>query len=54
MTLVELLKLLRAKLATLSSARATATATGDLARVVMLDEQIAETQQTLDQLRTLE
>jgi hypothetical protein len=53
MSLAELIQLVQAKLAALNSARASAAAVGDINQVVLLDAQIAETQLTLDQLKTL-
>jgi hypothetical protein len=53
MSLAELIQLVQAKLAALNSARASAAAVGDINQVVLLDVQIAETQLTLDQLKTL-
>lgn len=54
MTLAELIQLVSYKLAALNSARAAAVGIGDLNQVVTLDAQIAQTQLTLDQLKTLE
>ena len=54
MTLAELIQLVSYKLAALNSARAAAVSIGDLNQVVALDAQIAQTQLTLDQLKTLE
>lgn len=53
MTLAELIQLVSYKLAALNSARASAVSVGDLSQVVSLDAQIAQTQHTLDQLRSL-
>ena len=53
MTLAELIQLVSYKLAALNSARSSAVSVGDLTQVVALDAQIAQTQLTLDQLKTL-
>ena len=53
MTLADLIQLVSYKLAALNSARASAVAIGDLNQVVSLDAQIATTQITLDQLRSI-
>lgn len=53
MTVNELVRLLQNKVAALNGLRLTAFSKGDVEQVVALDEQIAETQVTLDQLRTL-
>lgn len=53
MTLQDLIRIVSAKLATLNSAKATATALGDLDRVVQLDADIEETQATLASLRSM-
>jgi hypothetical protein len=53
MTLAELIQLVSYKLSALNSARASAVSVGDLTQVVALDAQIAQTQLTLDQLKTL-
>ena len=53
MTLAELIQLVSYKLAALNSARASAASVGDMNQVVSLDSQIAQTQLTLDQLKTL-
>ena len=53
MSLDNLIRLMEARLAALNSARGTAAAVGDLAQVTRLDIDIAQTQTTLDQLRTL-
>ncbi len=53
MTLAELIQLVSYKLAALNSARASAVSVGDMNQVVSLDSQIAQTQLTLDQLKTL-
>jgi hypothetical protein len=52
-TIPDLIRLMQNQLATLNSMLATATVQGDVARVVALDAQIAQTQVTLDQLRSL-
>lgn len=54
MTLADLIQLVSYKLSALNSARAAAVSIGDLNQVVTLDAQIAQTQLTLDQLKTLE
>lgn len=53
MTLAELIQLVSYKLSALNSARASAVAVGDLNQVVNIDAQIAQTQITLDQLRSI-
>ncbi len=53
MSIAELIQLVSYKLTALNSARASAVSVGDLNQIVTLDSQIAETQLTLDQLRTL-
>lgn len=53
MSLDDLIRLMEARLAALNAARGYAAAVGDLNQVVTLDPQILQTQQTLDQLRTL-
>jgi hypothetical protein len=53
MSVEDLIRLMEARLAALNSARGTAAAVGDLAQVTRLDIDIAQTQTTLDQLRTL-
>jgi hypothetical protein len=54
MSISELIQLVSYKLSALNSARASAVSVGDLSQVVALDSQIAQTQLTLDQLKTLE
>jgi hypothetical protein len=53
MSVQDLIRLMEARLAALNSARGSAAAVGDLAQVTRLDIDIAQTQTTLDQLRTL-
>lgn len=53
MSLAELIQLVQNKLSALNSARASAASVGDINQVILLDAQIAETQLTLDQLKTL-
>ena len=53
MSIEDLIRLMEARLAELNSARGSAAAVGDLAQVTRLDIDIAQTQTTLDQLRTL-
>lgn len=53
MTIPDLIVLAQAKLATLNSAKATATARGDGPRIAELDAEIEETADTLEALRTL-
>lgn len=53
MNLDDLIRLLQARLAALNSARGTAAAVGDIGRVGELDAEIAQTQITLDQVRSL-
>ena len=53
MSIEDLIRLMEARLAALNSARASAAAVGDLVQVWSLDSDVAKTQTTLDQLRTL-
>jgi hypothetical protein len=53
MTVQDLIRLMQNQLATLNGMLATATVQGDVARMTALDTQIAQTQTTLDQLRSL-
>jgi hypothetical protein len=53
MTLEQLIRLMEARIAHLNNARATAAANGDVTQVMVIDENIVQTQTTLDQLRTL-
>jgi len=53
MSVEDLIRLMEARLAALNSARASAAQVGDLNEVTRLDADIATTQITLDQLRTL-
>jgi hypothetical protein len=53
MSISELIQLVSYKLSALNSAHASAVSVGDLSQVVALDSQIAQTQLTLDQLKTL-
>ena len=53
MTVSDIVRLLRAKLSTLNSAHATASANGDIDQVIRLEGEISETQATLDQLLSL-
>ena len=53
MNIPQLLSLACNRLAALNSARATALALGDIARLDALDADIAETQATIDKLNTL-
>jgi len=53
MTLQELVSLLANKLASLNIAKSTATASGDIAAVLRLDDEIAETQDTLNKIKTV-
>jgi hypothetical protein len=48
-----LVRLLENRIATLNGQRATAEVTGDISRVVELDEELADAQQTLEALRSL-
>jgi hypothetical protein len=50
---MELITLATNRLATLNNARATANALGDVSRLSRLDLDIAETENTLEALRTL-
>lgn len=54
MNIQDLVKLLTAKIATLNSSRATAEIRGDVDQLVKIEEEILETQQTLDILRQSE
>jgi hypothetical protein len=53
MTLQDVIKLLSAKLASLNSAKATATTIGDFSRIVALERDIEETQNTLYRLQLI-
>ena len=53
MSISELIRLMEARLAALNSARASAAAVGDLEQITRIDADVAQTQLTLDQLRTL-
>ena len=53
MTLNDLIMIMTNRLATLNSSKTTAERNGDLAQVTRLDNEINETQQTLDQLRSI-
>ena len=53
MTVDYLIQLLTRKVATLSQLRTSADALGDINRVEELDSEIAETESTLGQLKTL-
>jgi len=53
MSIEDLIRLMEARLAALNAARASAAAVGDLAQVTRIDADVAQTQTTLDQLRTL-
>jgi len=53
MTIEQLIKLTENRLLYLQGARSAAWASGDVMGVAQADEQIAETQLTLDQLKTL-
>lgn len=53
MTVPDLIRLMANKLANLNGQRTTAVVHGDLEQLITLDAQIAETQATLDQLRSL-
>jgi hypothetical protein len=53
MTLDELIRLVEARLSAMNVARATAAAVGDVAQVMRIDAEVAETQATLDRLKTL-
>lgn len=53
MSIEDLIRLMEARLAALNAARASAAGIGDLAQVTRLDADVAQTQTTLDQLRTL-
>lgn len=52
MQLIEIIQIVRNRLASLSNGRAQAVAIGDLVAVVSLDSQIEETKRTLEQLET--
>lgn len=51
MSIVELLRLLEAKLSSLNIARSTASAIGDIQSVLVLEDEIFETEQTLNKLK---
>lgn len=53
MSIDDLIHLMEARLAALNSARGSAAMAGDIPEIVRLDENIVQTQITLDQLRTL-
>lgn len=53
MTLNDLIMIMTNRLDTLNGAKVTAQRNGDLAQVTRLDDEINETQQTLDQLRSI-
>ena len=53
MSIEELIRLMASRIAALNVARASAASVGDLEQITRIDTQIAETQVTLDQLRTL-
>jgi len=53
MSIEDLIRLMEARLAALNSARASAAAVGDLTQATRIDADVAQTQTTLDQLRTL-
>jgi hypothetical protein len=53
MTITQLIALASNRLAMLNNARATAVALGHIDRLYVLDADIAETQTTLNQLRSL-
>jgi len=53
MTLADLLKLAQARLSTLNGQRADAVITGNAPAIERLDRDIAETQATIDALRSL-
>lgn len=53
MTISQLIALASNRLAMLNNARATAVALGHIDRIDVLDADIAETQQTIDALKTL-
>ncbi len=53
MSITELIRLMEARLAALNSARTSAAAVGDIEQIQRIDADVAQTQLTLDQLRTL-
>ena len=53
MTLSELVSLLANKLSSLNNAKSTAIASGEIAAVLRLEGEIAETQDTLRQLQSI-
>lgn len=53
MTVSDLIRLMTNKLATLNGQKTTASVHGDVEQVIALEAQIAETQATLDQLKSL-
>lgn len=53
MTIPDLISLAQNRLATLNGARASAVAAGQADRIAALDDEIAETEDTLEQLRSI-
>ena len=53
MSLIDLIRLLEARIAALNNARGSASAVGDIQQVYVIDEEINTTQITLDQIKTL-
>lgn len=53
MTLDDLIRLMQARLSAMNVARASAAAVGDLEQITRIDAEVAETQATLDRLKTL-
>lgn len=53
MTVADLIILAQSRLSALNSARATAVSLGDIDRITALDSEIAQTEATLTQLRSL-
>ena len=53
MSISELIRLMEARLTALNSARASAATVGDIEQIQRIDADVAQTQLTLDQLRTL-
>ena len=53
MTISELITLMSNKISSLNNARSTAVVTGDVEAILRLDDEIAETQTSLDKLLSL-
>ena len=53
MTITELITLMSNKISSLNNARSTAVAVGDIEAVMRIDDEVQETQTSLDRLLTL-